>query len=86
MATQLASVPRRAPIYELVVAGLALSEEEEELEEEDWPSQEERHCLNMLLQLQRAFLWHATRSLEGPDMMRLPQITTLTLDVSMSKE
>jgi len=45
-----------------------------------------RHCLNMLLQLQRAFLWHATRSLEDSDMMRLSQITTLTLDVSMGNE
>jgi hypothetical protein len=83
IASQLASVPRGAPIRELVVAGLAREEEEDELEEEERQIQEDRHCLYLLLQLQHAFLWHATRSSEDPGMMQLSQITTLTLGVSM---
>jgi hypothetical protein len=86
IASQLASVPRGAPIRELVVAGLAREEEEDELEEEEFHIQEDRHCLNLLLQLHQAFLWHATRSSEDPGIMQLLEITTLTLDVSMGRE
>ena len=83
IASQLASVPRGAPIRELVVAGLAREEEEDELEEEERQIQEDRHCLDLLLQLHQAFMWHATRFSGNPDMMQLLEITTLTLGVSM---
>jgi len=75
--SQLANVPRYSLIREIVLAGCHANGHL------PFPQKSPNElCLELLLNLNRAFLLHAVCSCEDPGLMKLHHVTSLTLDVS----